>query len=206
MTADPGLPVYRRRIDVTSVQVDPCHLQVTGHLRDTAPVPESQGGDGHATFTVHEMSLSLLIRTSDLVVEDATADMSTFPHAECPLIAPHYAVLRGLSITKGFSRELNERLGGAAGCSHLKEIARNIAPVVIQSMTISRTPHTRPVGTTHTDGTPTPTGPAVGSCHVWKEEGVAVRKLRAGWVPGTTERPVPPLSRFTADPADAPGA
>ena len=183
-----GRPVHRRSIADESVMADADHLRVTGHLRDERPPLEGGGPDRPAV--VHDMSLSLVVRVSDLVVVDVSADMSSFPHTECPLITSRFADLIGVSVRRGFSKELNRRLGGVAGCSHLVEIARSIAPVVTQSMLSGRVPVRRDPAE--------PVRLPVGSCHLWQPDGVAVRKLGAGWVPGTGPRPVPPLRVFTA--------
>jgi len=181
-----GRFVYRRGVDIESELADDDHLRVTGRLRDERPGPE--GG----TVVIHHMSLALVVRISDLEIVGATADMSSFPHAECPLIAPRFADLVGLPVRKGFAKELNRRLGGVAGCSHLVEIARSIAPVVTQSMLTGQAPVRRDPA----EPAPPPRLP-LGSCHLWSPEGVAVRKLRAGWIPGTVPHPVPPLRAFT---------
>jgi hypothetical protein len=186
-----GRPVYRRSIGVESVMADDDHLRVTGHLRDERPPMDGDGPE--RPMVVHDMSLSLTVRIADLVVVDVVADMSAFPHTECPLITSRFAHLIGVPVRRGFSRELNRRLGGVAGCSHLVEIARSIAPVVTQSMLSGRVPIRRdPAEPAEPSRLP------VGSCHLWQPDGVAVRKLGAGWIPGTGPRPVPPLRVFTA--------
>ncbi len=35
-----------------------------------------------------------------------------------------------------------------------------------------------------------------GTCHIWAAGGVGEQKLDAGWVPGTTPYPVPPVADF----------
>jgi hypothetical protein len=50
------------------------------------------------------------------------------------------------------------------------------------------------------DAGPAATGPAplpLGTCHVWAPDGVGMRKIEAGWVPGTVAFPVPLLADFT---------
>jgi hypothetical protein len=37
----------------------------------------------------------------------------------------------------------------------------------------------------------------LGSCHVWAADGPGVRKMEAGWIPGTVPFPVPPVATFT---------
>ncbi len=186
-----AVPAYRRSIDLVSVWEPGERLRVTGRLHDTLPT----GPDG--VEDVHQMSLSLVVELPDLVVVEATADMDKFPHAECPLITNAVTGLVGMPVGKGFTRELNRRFGGPAGCSHLKEIARNIAPVVVQSMLSTGAPRRG-----EPDGVPAVHGLPIGSCHIWQENGVAVRKLQAGWVPGSVERPVLKLSHFTRNRQD----
>ena len=36
----------------------------------------------------------------------------------------------------------------------------------------------------------------LGTCHVWAADGPGVRKMEAGWVPGTVPFPVPPVAHF----------
>ena len=118
--------------------------------------------------------------------------MGSFPHAECPFIAPAFAQLEGLSVRRGFTKELRQRLGGVSGCAHLGELARAMGPAIVRTSAASR--HQQAVG-----GDPG-AGPAplpLGSCHVWAADGPGVRKIEAGWVPGTVPFPVPPVATFT---------
>src|ERR1700738_1942157 len=88
-----GRPVYRRTVGVESVMADDDHLRVTGRLRDERPPLDEDGPD--QPMVVHDMSLSLTVRIPDLVVVDVVADMSSFPHTECPLITSRFADLIG---------------------------------------------------------------------------------------------------------------
>ena len=187
----PGLPsappaaVHRRSITMDSYPLDEEHVTVVGRLTDVEP----WAGPGHEV--IHDMTLTLTVRLADLVITSAEAGMGSFPHAECPFIAPAFAQLEGLSVRRGFTKELRQRLGGVSGCAHLGELARAMGPAVVRTSAASR--HRQAVA-----GDPA-AGPAplpLGSCHVWAADGPGVQKLEAGWVPGTVPFPVPPVAHF----------
>jgi len=168
-----------------SYPLDEEHVTVVGRLTDVEP----WAGPGHEV--IHDMTLTLTVRLADLVITSAEAGMGSFPHAECPFIAPAFAQLVGLSVRRGFTKELRQRLGGVSGCAHLGELARAMGPAVVRTSAASR--HRQAV-----EGDPG-AGPALlplGSCHVWAADGPGVQKLEAGWVPGTVPFPVPPVAHF----------
>ena len=140
---------------------------------------------------LHDMSLRLTVRTSDLVIERADADMRRFPHAECPAIEASFGALAGLSVSRGYVRAVQERFGRANGCAHLEQLARAMGPVVVQAITSCRLPgrFAEPVS-----GDAGPTLWQADTCHVWKTGGVGEQKLAVGWRPGQGGYPAPPLA------------
>ena len=187
------VPLHRRTITVTARGCAPGELEVTAELRDERPWarPEN-GGDGRAAV-IHHMALVVRVRLADRLITSARADMGTFPHAECPLITPVFEGLAGLSIASGFNRAVQERFRGAAGCSHLYELARLLGPAVIQA-SISAAARSRPPGRPTHD--PRSSAGVLNSCHIWGPGGVGLRKLEAGWQPGLGPMPVPEVSTF----------
>jgi hypothetical protein len=186
LSTAPPTAVHRRSIIMDSYPADDEHVTVVGRLTDVEPWADS----GHEV--IHDMTLTVTVRLADLVITSAVAGMGSFPHAECPFIAPAFAQLEGLSVRRGFTKELRQRLGGVSGCAHLGELARAMGPAIVRTSAASR--HRQAVG-----GNPG-TGPAplpLGSCHVWAADGPGVRKIEAGWVPGTVPFPVPPVATFT---------
>jgi len=182
----PPTAVHRRSIIIDSYPLDDEHVTVVGRLTDVEP----WGDPGHEV--IHDMTLTVTVRLADLVITAAAAGMGSFPHAECPFIAPAFAQLEGLSVRRGFTKELRQRLGGVSGCAHLGELARAMGPAIVRTSAASR----------HKQATADPpgAGPAplpLGSCHVWAADGPGVRKIEAGWVPGTVPFPVPPVAHFT---------
>lgn len=181
------LPLHRRTITVTAHEEDGDTMSVEAELSDERPWADPSAA------VVHRMVLAVRIRPADMVVVDARADMRTFPHAECPLITPAFDGLVGLSVSAGFNRAIRERFHGASGCTHLYELARALGPAVVQA-TISANALRRDTG--GPSHGPRATAGVLNSCHIWAPDGVGLRKLDAGWRPGTGPRPVPELETF----------
>jgi hypothetical protein len=180
----PSAVLHRRSIIIDSYASGDDQVTLAGRLTDQAPwYPDGQQ-------VIHDMTLTITVRLPDLVITRAEAGMGSFPHAECPLIAPAFAQLEGLSVRRGFTRALRERLGGVSGCSHLGELARAMGPAVTRTAMTS-------AGKRHKSGESSGPPPLpLGSCHIWGPDGPGPRKVEAGWVPGSVPFPVPPVAHF----------
>jgi len=185
------VPIHRRTIEFDAYD-EGDSLSVTGRLRDERP----WAADTDRVEHVHDMDLDVTVRKDDLTITAASATMVRFPHAECPSITGAFEDLVGLCISRGYTRAVQERFGGARGCTHLEQLARTIGPVVIQAMTSNRA---RDRDWQHLDATPSarPTLFPRNTCHIWAEGGVAEQKLEAGWRPGERAGyPAPPVAVF----------
>lgn len=81
---------------------------------------------------VHEMRLQVTI-DSDLNVRGAEASTSWVPYPGfCNQIEPEYKRLIGLNLARDFRRNVQERLGGVRGCTHLTELAAALPTTAIQ--------------------------------------------------------------------------
>jgi len=87
-------------------------LLVSGTLVDERP----RGGDewfGVAgPRVIHQMQLGLRVRHPDLVITDVQGGMEAHPYRVCPDALPALQQLVGVSVARGFTRAVNERLGG----------------------------------------------------------------------------------------------
>lgn len=185
------VPVHRRTIEFDAYD-EGDSLSVIGRLRDERP----WAADTDRVEHVHDMDLDVTVRKDDLTITSASATMVSFPHAECPSITGAFEDLVGLCISRGYTRAVQERFGGARGCTHLEQLARTIGPVVIQAMTSNRA---RDRDWQHLDAAPSarPTLFPRNTCHIWAEGGVAEQKLEAGWRPGERAGyPAPPVAVF----------
>ena len=186
----PVVPLHRRTVEYEAFDRGDS-LLVVGTLCDTRPWAE----DGRSILTVHDMVLRVTVRAADLVITEASAEMRTFPHVECPGIVEAFAGLAGLSVTRGYTREVQSRFGGPRGCTHLEQLARSLGPVVVQAVTSRRA---REVAQGEAADLLSGVGSpwARDSCHIWAEGGVADQKLAAGWRPGVGPYPAPAVVTF----------
>jgi hypothetical protein len=182
-----AVPLHRRTLEYEAFDAGE-HLMVVGKLRDSRPWAEGED----AVALVHDMELRVTVRIEDMTIVESVAHMHTFPHAECPAIEQAFAGLVGVSVARGYTREVQSRFGGPKGCTHLEQLARSLGPLVVQAVTSRRA---RAISRGESpdllsDGA----SPwARDSCHIWAEGGVADQKLAAGWRPGRGPYPSLPL-------------
>jgi Protein of unknown function (DUF2889) len=183
--------LHRRSIEYQAFDADDS-LVIVGRLRDTRPWAD--GTDSVAE--VHDMELRVQVRIADLTITGAQAVMHTFPHTECPGIVEAFAGLEGLSVARGYTRQVQSLFGGPKGCTHLEQLARSLGPVVVQAVTSRRA---RDVSQGRTaDLLSAGASPwARNSCHIWAEGGIAEQKVAVGWRPGTGPYPAPSLASLT---------
>lgn len=82
---------------------------------------------------VHSMQLRLTIDTA-LNIVDAAAHSDWVPYpGHCDAFGDAYRRLIGLNLGRGFPRNVNERLGGTQGCTHLTELAAVLPTAAIQA-------------------------------------------------------------------------
>jgi len=180
-------PTHRRTIVIESFDEDDGYV-LTATLTDERPWADNVD----MVRDLHGMSLTVHVDRSTMTITDATASMRDFPHAECVTIEPAFRALVGLSVTRGYVRNVTERLGRTKGCTHLEFLARAIGPAVIQTMASSAARQHGPNGiggvvTADTGGWLTD------SCHLWAKDGVGVAKIAEGWRPGLDGYPAPTL-------------
>ena len=180
-----SVPTHRRTITIESFDVED-GFEIHATLKDERPWAE-----GTPTVNVlHSMGLVLTIDSQSMIVTDARAEMWNFPHEECASIEPAFRALVGLSITRGYTRAVQEKLGRERGCSHLEFLARAIGPAAIQTMASSRS---------RIGGNPVANSNGqfgswlVNTCHLWAEGGIGFEKTSLGWRPGQTRYPTPSL-------------
>lgn len=190
-----AVPHHRRSVTFDVIEADDDQVTVIGRLRDERPWART----GHDLPVVHDLELALTVTAADLVVRAVDVQFRTYPHAECPQIAQAYQRLVGLSIGRGWAAAMRDQVGGPAGCTHLRELARAMAPALLQSVFSRR----QRLGL-HASATAEDADSALllafltGSCHIWAADGVGEQKLRRGWRPGTTDYPVPALADLPA--------
>jgi hypothetical protein len=86
---------------------------------------------------LHGMWMRMTVDSAMLIVE-CTASTDFGPYFECPSGAESFAGLAGLTIRPGFLKAANERVGGTAGCTHLREVLQQMATVAFQTTSAAR--------------------------------------------------------------------
>ena len=110
-------------------------FDIEAHLTDTKAQPFEHDTHGAVPggTPIHDMWMRLTVG-QDMVIVSAEAVSDHTPYAVCPSAAPNFARLAGLKIGPGFNRAVAERVGGTAGCTHLREVLGQMATVVYQTL------------------------------------------------------------------------
>lgn len=188
------LPVHRRNLSFDAFEEGP-DLVIVAALRDERPWQTD------ARAVLHHMQLDVRVRKADVTITDAVATMHSFPHVECPLIAPKFGELVGMRVGSGFNAKLQEKFRGVSGCSHLFELSRALGSAVFQSVMSCHAkarleanpvprPGLHPLPASVVDRV---VAPVRGTCHIWTEGGVAETKVRAGVDLNHGPYPIPAL-------------
>ncbi len=185
-------PVHQRTIAFSVFERDQL-LVIFGTLTDRRPWASGEFGP----TLLHEMELAIAVRRADLSIVAAEANMARFPHAECPTIEDKFSELVGLSVGRGYTREVQDRFGRERGCTHLEFLARAVGPVVVQAVTSAAARRVEEGDGKDVIGE---TGSAwlLNTCHLWAEGGIGLAKIEEGWRPGNGEYPAPSLVEIRA--------
>jgi hypothetical protein len=183
---DETTPTHRRTITVESFETDD-GFEMRGTLVDERPWAESQT----TVRTLHSMALTLRVNRASMLITDARAEMAACPHEECRTIEPAFRGLVGVSITRGYNRAVQDKLGRQLGCSHLDFLARAMGPAAIQTMASSS--HRRGEPFVSSGSSDSPSQWLTNTCHLWAEGGIGAEKMRLGWRPGVEAYPTPTL-------------
>jgi hypothetical protein len=185
--------IHTRQYETRIYQVSDHELLVRGAVSDMKP-PGLYIVDDPEPMEIHQMQLELRVALPKLEITAARVVFETHPNSKCPLIANDYQKLVGLSIARGFTREIRNLFGGPNGCTHTNALLQAMAPAVVQSTwSVSVRNGRRGEGS----------GPAISpeerakrmagnlnTCHVWAEDGEHVAALRGGDRAGYPPLPV----------------
>ncbi len=101
------------------------NISFWGYLHDTYGEADS------SVTTVHLLEMTGLISIPDLVVEQIELLPRTTAFELCGLAAEQVPTVEGLSLVRGFSRGVRERLGGKKGCTHMTSLVLELTSTVI---------------------------------------------------------------------------
>lgn len=179
--------LHQREYVVRSYRAGPGRMRIRGMVHDQKPPGMIIEGDPDP-LSVHRMVVDLLVDYPSLQIAAAEVVMEVTPHEGCTSIEPAYAQLVGVSVTRGFSRKVQELFGGPRGCTHVGALLQAMAPVAIQSRWSMRALEGVPVevGKTATEQRLEAMTFNFNTCHVWDAEGDLAQRVQGG------EEPDPP--------------
>lgn len=123
----------------------------------------------------HSMAVRLAVN-DQREVREIEVSIDSHPFPECPTAAPNFQRLIGLRLGAGFQRELQARVGGEAGCTHVLTLITNVANVVMQTLASQLRWDDRETAVRIYGATPEGVPSVVGSCRGYARNGEAVRR------------------------------
>jgi hypothetical protein len=142
---------------------------------------------------IHELWLRITIDRKLTIVE-AEASSNWAPYAGlCAESNSAYRALIGLNLLQNFRREVNARLRGTAGCTHLTELCAVLPTAAVQAFSgeVFTVQNGNPF--TQEDAPASATGEQppfqLGRCHALRFEGPAVREYYPRWFGYEPKRP-----------------
>jgi hypothetical protein len=168
--------LHTRHIDLRGYERDDGCIDVEAHLTDTRSFSSlrQDGTPREAGENLHDMWMRMTINT-DREITGCEATMESTPFAICPSVAPNFGRLVGLRIEGGFLKRAMERVGGAEGCTHLRELLQQVGTVFVQTFYSIGKLSDEPaqIG----DRPP----PLLNSCYAWGEAGPVVAAKFPAW-------------------------
>ncbi len=126
---------HTRSIEINGYRRMDGLFDIEAHLTDVKSFGQTNFDRGFidAGEPIHDMWLRLTLNdTMEIVAAEAVSDKT--PYMMCPTAAPNFSRLVGLRIKAGFLREANHLVGGAVGCTHLRELLQQMATTAFQAI------------------------------------------------------------------------
>jgi hypothetical protein len=141
---EPGMPLsqpaererlHTRTIEINGYRRSDGHYDIEAHLTDVKSFGQTNYDRAFidAGDPVHDMWIRLTVdEKMHIHAVEAVSDKT--PYAMCPTAAPNFGRLAGLQIRAGFLRDAAHKVGGTAGCTHLRELLQQIATTAFQTI------------------------------------------------------------------------
>ena len=131
--------LHTRKIEINGYRRADGLYDIEAQLTDAKSFGQTNYDRGYiaAGEPVHDMWLRLTLNDSmEIVGSEAVSDYT--PYRMCPTAAPNFSRLVGMKIRAGFLREANHAVGGAVGCTHLRELLQQMATTAFQTVNPAR--------------------------------------------------------------------
>ncbi len=132
--------MHLRQIEMRGYRRADGLYEIEGRVNDRKPfdfAPPSEPRAVPAGEFIHDMWVRLVV-DEDLVVRDVEAVSDSVPHPPCSEAGRTLKKMIGVRIARGWTREVKQRLGGAASCTHLMELLIPLATAAYQTVAPAR--------------------------------------------------------------------
>ncbi|HEX5326393.1 MAG TPA: DUF2889 domain-containing protein, partial [Acetobacteraceae bacterium] len=131
--------LHTRAITIQGYQRSDGLYDIEAQLIDSksTAIPNQDRGAIAAGEPVHGMWMRMTVDEA-MRIHSCEAATDHSPYAVCPQAAPNFTRLAGLTIRSGFLKEAAARIGGTAGCTHLRELLQQMATTAFQTITPAR--------------------------------------------------------------------
>lgn len=128
-------PLHTRSVTFQGYQRDDGLWEIEAELVDAKPFPypDRERGLLPPGHPIHHMLLRVAV-DDELIVRELACEMRHIPFSYCSGSAENLQQLVGLRFGPGWRRKIDERIGGTAGCAHIRELLYNIATAGFQSI------------------------------------------------------------------------
>lgn len=177
--------LHDREYRIRAFRLSAERIVLQGAVRDQKP-PGLYLRDDPDPLTVHHMKLSIEVAFPSLEIDAVTTHFESHPHDECTEITGKYDELIGLSIARGFTKQVAALFGGPRGCTHVTALLYAMAPVAMQCFFSMRAADAIMEGKSNPlfEGDEAEQDDTwrtiVNTCHIWDENGAQVAAREAG--------------------------
>ncbi|MDP1990418.1 MAG: DUF2889 domain-containing protein [Syntrophales bacterium] len=169
--------IHSRKIVVNCYETDTERLIVEGFLTDERLFPYIIHAlrETREAGLMHHVALTMELTIPQMKIVSIMAEMPVVPDAGCRDIKEAVQKLEGRFIRPGFTVEVRDLFGKAAGCLHLTNLILAMSSAAVQGLWsyLSRMREGAVPSLPATDGSM-----LIDSCHMWRKEGPFVEKIR----------------------------
>ena len=178
---------HRRSIEVQIYARGNGLWEVDADIRDTKTHDAAlAGGVRAAGEPIHDMLLRVLVDERFNILEAGSQTRAMPYPGHCDHHGDVYQRLVGLNLMHGFRRDVNQRLGGVVGCTHLTELTQVLPTALVQAFA-GEVLDTRE--NSNSDEQPF----QIDRCHALRSDGAAVQTFYPRWYRAAAS--TPPVSK-----------
>ena len=189
---------HERIIKFQTTRTAPNRVEVAAELKD---VRKHKSIWGYRNQVVHHMTVKIVADTK-LIIKEARFETIRAPYIECQSHVVTAERLVGLSLAKGFTKQVLDLYGGTSGCSHILTILTDLAPAIRQGFAFSYVFPEEETQMTEDNvvSVVQRMGRAIAdTCMVWKTDSTVQRDLARGRLRDLPQRLYPKFSKRIGD-------